>query len=494
MFLPIVFDFENNGLKFMLLKYLRFLDLCYKNQWAIITHQEFEKYEINFPNRNEYKENMIKLYGYSLHSVEERKNIRQYFIKHDFYEKLIQEKGSKLECALDLLNSRNTHLEGILEEYMQDLLNRGESIEGILYFAACPLSIKAVAQKYKIPLIAFETGPIRFPNYRCTTSYFCREGLYNTKEITIRYENFKEQINSIPIFTREEILTMFLNHENLGYIDLIDKTPKYEIGIAGGCALVVPYFAINKYMDHELIDDVLDIYPSQKILVRLHPGDMYKATYRLACYDATPTPFPFLLNAKRIAAVGSNLLFEAMLWKRIPCTKTKVMPASILCSNDYSWLKEHEEVEQFVNFFVFAFLVPGELAYNEEYLRWRLSNPSEKEIYLYHLAFYMEKFNLTEEWMKLPSKIRLYFLKLYRNTKAFSEEELKEKMIIANTSGNEKDITKEIVRKEIEIVQNKELYENYIAAKEYLDNVLNSTSWKMTAPLRKLLDIVKHKK
>ena len=56
MFLPIMLDFENNGLKFMLLKYLRFFDYCMQNDWAIITHEEFEKYEINFPNRNEYKD------------------------------------------------------------------------------------------------------------------------------------------------------------------------------------------------------------------------------------------------------------------------------------------------------------------------------------------------------------------------------------------------------------------------------------------------------
>ncbi len=494
MFLPIVLDFENNGLKFMLLKYLRFFDLCRRNNWAIITHEEFEKYEINFPNRNEYKENMIKLYGYSLYSVEERQEVKQYFVKKEFYEKLHKEYGSELECALHLLNDSNEELKGIITNVIQDLRSQGENIEGILYFAACPVSVKEVASEYNIPLVAYETGPIRSPNYRCTTSYFCNEGLYNTGEIRQRFENFKEVMTELPTFSREEILTMFLNYENLGYVSLIDKTPKYEIGIAGGCALVVPYFAITKYMDHELIDDVLDIYNPKDIFVRLHPGDMYKATYRLPYYDVTPTPFPFLINSKRVAAVGSNLLFEAMLWKRIPCSMANVMPSNIMCNQDYISVKEKDDVEEFVNFFVFSFLVPFDLAYEEEYLRWRLSNPSEKEIYMFHLEYYMKKFGLTEEWLKQDSATRLTLLKLYRDFMPFSEEELKEKTIIANTALPPCGESKEASKEHVQVVQSQELLRQYTETKAYLDNVLNSTSWKITYPLRKLLDILKGRK
>lgn len=478
MFLPIVIDFENNGLKFMLLKYLRFFDLCKRNNWAMITHEEFEKYEINFPNRNEYQESMIKQYGYSLYSVEDRQEVKQYFIKKTFFEKLHKLYGSELECALHLLNESNVELKEIITSIIQELYSQGEKIEAILYFAACPLSVKEAASEYNIPMFAYETGPIRSPNYRCTTSYFCSKGLYNTEEIRKRFENFKESMAELPIFNREELLTMFISHENMGYISLIDRTPRYEIGIAGGCALVVPYFAITKYMDHELVDDVLDIYNPKDIFVRLHPGDMYKATYRFAHYDVTPTPFPFLIHSKRIAAVGSNMLFEAMLWKRIPCSMANVMPANIMCNQDYITMEEKEDVEEFVNFFLFSFLSPFDLAYEEDYLRWRLSNPSEKEIYIYHLKYYMKKFGLTEEWLKLDSATRLKLLKLYRNYIPFSEDELSEKTIIADTA----------------ISSYKDLLTKYTDTKMYLDNILNSTSWKITYPLRKFLDILKGRK
>lgn len=494
MFLPIVLDFENNGLKFMLLKYLRFFDLCKQNDWAIITHEEFEKYEINFPNRNEYTEKMMALYGYTLYDIEQRSKVRQYFVKNKFYKVLEENKGSKLECALYLLNNRNEELENIIDGFICDLNEQGENIEGILYFAACPLSIKVVAEKYGIPMISYETGPIRSPNYRCTTSYFCRDGLYNTDEICKRFESFKDQMQDIPMFSREEILAMFLEHENLGYLSLINKMPKYEIGVAGGCALVVPYFALNKYMDHELIDDVLDLYQPKDVIVRLHPGDMYKATYRLPYYDKTPTPFPFLINSKRIAAVGSNLLFEAMLWKRVPCSMTKVMPASILCNEDYTSTKEKEGTEEFVNFFVFSFLVPSELAYQEEYLRWRLTEPSEKDIYMHHLMYYFEKFGLTEEWLRQDAVARLSLLKMYRNFQSLSEDEFQKRMVVGRAVFEEKEKSYEIIKEQIKVVQDKELYRQYVETKEYLDNVLNSTSWKLTYPLRKVMDIFKRRR
>ncbi len=475
MFLPVILDFENNGQKFMLLKYLRFLDFCIEKNWAIITHEAFDKYELHFPNRNEYNPQMMQQYGYSLHSIEERRQIQQYFVPTEYYKKLEIRKGSKLESALYLLNERDEELESILDGFLQNILSNSGPIEAMLYFAACPLSLKNLADKYKIPMVAYETGPIRMPNYRCTTSYFCFNGLYDTYEITNRFQNFKKELKSfnVPLFSREELLTMFLSHTNLRYTSLIDMTPKYEIGIAGGCALVVPYFSLNKYMDHELIDDIFDIYQPTDILVRLHPGDMYTATYRLARYDTSKSPFGFLVNSKRVAAIGSNLLFEAMLWKRIPCSKAKVMPASILCSTDYTNDIESEDTEIFVNFFVLAFLVPNELALDEDYIRFRLANPSEKEIFDCHLAYYLKRFGLTEEWLSMDKASRLHMLQVYRNYSPMTEKELTENMLYTEAKSTS------------------DLYEHYLQTKEYLDNILNSTTWKLTYPFRRMMDMIK---
>lgn len=501
MVLPIILDIENYGPKFMLLKYLCFLDKAYQNGWSIVTHEEFDKYELNFPGRNEYKSEMMSKYGYSLYSYEERKKVKHYFVPAQFYKDLEKEKGSKLEAMISLLNEENIRFEKIMREILTKVLNTGETIDAVLYYAACPYSLKKLCKELGIPMIAYETGPIRRDNYRCDLSYFCKEGVYNTKEIEERYTRFQSEYSEnsdIPIFSREEILCMFLHYKNLGYVSQIDRIPKYEIGIAGSCALVVPFFAQNKYMDNELINDVFAAYNYKynQVLIRFHPFDIYMATYRLGKVDGSTSPFPFLIQSKRIAAVASNVLLEAMLWKRIPCSRTQNMPANLKCYNDYLADKEFEDVELFVNYFIFGFMVPMELAYDKQYIAWRLTNPSEKEIYLYNLKFYLDKFGINNDWLFLDKEIRLTMLKMYRDYHAMTSEELESKLVFKNMQRVD---VNENMQKADNTVQNytqllkdyQKLKTEYGITKERLDNVLNSTSWKIGQPIRIILDKVK---
>ena len=485
MFVPVILEFENNGLKFMLLKYLRFLDLCMKNGWPIITHEEFDKYEINFPNRNEYNKEMVNRYGYSLYSYEERKKVHHYFLPSGYYKEIEQQKGSGLERAIYLINEQDDKLENKFKEFLEDILIKEGNIEAVLYFASCPLSLKNICREMEIPMIAYETGPIRKSNYRCDTSYFCRNGLYDVSEIEKRWNAFyaiSMENNKIQTFSREEILCMFLDKNSLGYLSQINRSPQYEAGIAGGHTLVVPYFAINKYMDHELIDEVFEIYDYSKVEVRLHPGDVYTASYRLSKVDKAESPFVFLINAKRICAVGSNMLFEAMMWKRIACSKVKVMPASIFCSTNYGEKHEKNNIELFVNFFIFSFLTPMELACDEEYIRWRLTNPTEDEIYNFNLNYYLKKFGLNIRWLSLDSNKRIEFLKMHRGFHPMTDDEFEKKLLIAmkgNNHSEENDDT---------CLEDENYYLKYIETKEWLENVLNSSSWKITEPIRFIFD------
>lgn len=499
MLIPIILDIENYGPKFMLLKYLCFLDKAFQNGWPIVTHEEFDKYELNFPGRNEYKKEMMIKYNYSLHSYEERQQIKHYFVPADFYKELEKEKGSKLEAMISLLNEENHQFEKIMRRIFDDILQSGEEIDGVLYYAACPLSLKIICKELNIPMIAYETGPIRRANYRCDMSYFCREGVYNTREIDKRYSKFLEEYSentNIPIFSREEILCMFLDHHKLGFLSMIDKTPKYEIGVAGSCALVVPFFAQNKYMDNELINDVFAAYNYKyhEVLIRFHPYDIYTATYRISKVDGSSSPFPFLIQSKRVAAVASNVLLEAMLWKRIPCTKTQNMPANLKCYNDYLADKEVEDVEMFVNFFIFGFMVPMELAYDADYISWRLTNPSEKEIYLFNLNYYLDKFGLNEEWVLLDREVRLNLLKMYRNYVPMTLEQFNSEFIIKNTqnTSSPSNASKANANMNVQyqrlLANYSNLQKEYEITKEWLDNVLNSRSWKLSKPIRGFMD------
>ncbi len=489
MFLPVILDFENNGLKFMLLKYLRFLDLSIQNDWAIITHEEFDKYEINFPNRSEYGAAMMKKYGYKLHDYEERCRIHQYFIPSSCYIDKEKTLGSKLDRALYFLDQRDRELEDCFKKYFDEILHTyDEPIEAVLYFASCPKSLKCVCDEYNIPMIAYETGPIREPNYRCNTSYFCRNGLYGVDEIYKRWEKFKNVVckKNLPVLTREEIIAMFIAKEHIGFLEQIDREPEFQIGVACGCALVVPYFDLCKYTDHELLDDIFELYNYNEIFIRLHPGDMYTATYRLNVVDGAATPFPFLINSKRIAAVGSNMLLEAMLWKRIACCKTEVMPATMMCCKDYLSDIENDDTELFVNFFIFSFLVPMELACDTDYIRWRLENPSEDEIYLYHFDYYLESFGINKIWLQMRIGKRLEYLKMHRSYSGYTDEYFEKSVLKKIVS------TSNLKNMDADFFSNVAAYYfKYIEAQQEIEDLKKSTSWRIMEPFRRMFDKLK---
>lgn len=473
MILSMVLDFENNGLQFMLLKYLRFFDLCKKNNWVMISHEEFDMYEMNFPNRNEYKRFMKDRFHYETYTYEERKEVETYYLSKELFSKLTKEYGSQLGMQMHLLNERNTLLEEELFPIL-DQISRNEKIDAVLCFAAAPQSVKEYVAKKNIPIIFFERGPIRESGYNIDTSYFSFNDFYGIEEIEYRYNKFiqEQKTEQRTMLSRKEILLMFLSDDNVKYVNAIDANPNYEIGVAGGVTLVVPYFAKNMYMDHELINDVIEQYDYQynKILFRLHPGDVYTSTYRLNKTEKSSSPIPFIVNSKRIAAVGSNVLFEAMLWKRIAVSMTEVMPATLFASKDYKEEVEKEGTNAFVNFFVFCFLVPEELAYDEKYIIWRLSKPSENEIFDFHLNYYKEHFGLNDELFLEECDERLNILKAYR------------------------DVDDEMILPKLDLQSarlDKATYEEYEMLKQWNKNILNSTSWKLTKFVRTVGDFLK---
>ena len=115
--------------------------------------------------------------------------------------------------------------------------------------------------------------------------------------------------------------------------------------------------------------------------------------------------------------------------------------------------------------------------------------------------YYLEKFELTEEWLKLESEARLRMLLVYRNYIPMKESELNErqKFVMSNESFGETRLYYKTERKlvdgvEVERVVGKkyeeleleleELQREYDITKNWLDNMLHSTCWKITAPLR----------
>ena len=63
-----------------------------------------------------------------------------------------------------------------------------------------------------------------------------------------------------------------------------------------------------------------------------------------------------------------------------------------MCSKDVA--SEDKMRLDFLNYYLFCYLIPNDLMFSGEYWQWRMTNPTETEIYKRHLDFYIEKLNL----------------------------------------------------------------------------------------------------
>mgnify|MGYP000824833701 FL=1 len=77
--------------------------------------------------------------------------------------------------------------------------------------------------------------------------------------------------------------------------------------------------------------------------------------------------------------------------------------------------KAPEVDPMYLNFFAMNYLIPFKFMMDPEYIRWRLSDPSEKEIFEKHLAVHLANKKLDMSVMDLPASKRL---KAFKEAKA----------------------------------------------------------------------------
>lgn len=393
MFLPIILEPFHQGMDNYYWIYLKYLFEAHKNGWTVITHKRFVEYRYTEHDRIEHKEMFYHKHEYELLTDEEMELQEILTIPEELFDCLKDEKRSMLDMMIYLINERYEPLEELLENYIVGLLEKGR-IEGILNWQVHFASVKYLANKYNIPLIVNEYGPLRFPIYR-NTGCMCSKDIHFSDEVEVRYNSFLTELDKrkIPILSRKEVMLLFLNG-NKNKANMMDRRPIHEIGIIGTSPTSAVLFAKSKYDDLQLICDIRKEYSDKAIWFRRHPGigDPYQAMYYyIKNYDQSVDSMNFIADSKRIASVHSSCLFEAMLMNRPVYSDCELSQYSIMCEHDYSKKYITSAPLKFVNFIVFAYLVPYELMLDEEYLRWRMTKPSEISIYMRNLEYYCEK-------------------------------------------------------------------------------------------------------
>lgn len=398
MIVPFVMTLLTTAAQPYLWSFYTFMRLAEKQRGVIIAQEEYFTPPSVFEQAGRKEvcdEAFMARSGYSKPTDNEVARLDKYVIPRALEEELIKEKGCHNNAQLFFLSQRWDRLEELLESFISEIEKKhGEKIDAFMTLCHYP-TLSAVAEKHGIKVIHFELGSLREPAYK-KTAYFDFCNLYGDSSAERRYKKFAAVGKKLPILSRKALLALMYTDGFMKYLTILDRKPEYKMGVALGYA-TWPMFQVNTFMnDEELLYQVSRIYDSGEFITRKHPADPASAQYMK--YDhsrdtKSRNTVEFVLNCERIVSLGSNVSFEAMLYGRTAYTMTYYGPY-YNSKHDLSDTALSAVDEDYVSFYAIGYLVPYEYMLDLNYLKWRLTEPGEEEIYLRHLELYLGKYGL----------------------------------------------------------------------------------------------------
>jgi hypothetical protein len=360
------------------------------------------------------------------------------------------------EVVPSLVDTVSGHLSAIRSEY--------GTIGSVVMWRSNP-SVRIAADSLGIPVIDVELTSFRHPLYRDVAAYFQYGPRLSTDEYDRRLQAFlSEDRASLPVLTRKEILSLFLSDECLPQLWEMDRYETHEVGVAL-ISSDAEADAQGTLRNDELLDRVGRMSPPTSVLVRPHPPSRPKIADRFEL-DTSKCAAEFILRCRRVVTATSNVAYEAMLlgktayiWGPLPFAKAAVSDRASLTEDVVDLLT--------LNFITFGFFAPYDLVFDREYLDWRTSRPSETDIYRRHLDHYLAKWGVDPEALHLTGLPRLAAFIRPRGITSTTHIVGRERRQLAE------DLI--WMRHELAIMRPQ------VAR---LSDVLASTSWRFTAPLR----------
>ena len=410
MFVTVVFNVEYMDITSRKMWYLKNLLHCKDNGWIMITHdyirKHFEELQDSITDR------FIDQFEMRRFTLEEVKDVEQYFVPDEIFDGLEKEKGSRTEMLFDLNTKTNPKLDECLQQIFVKIKERhpDERIKGIFHCIESFESLRKIASDYKCPLINYSFSAFRkVHGYRQTLYFANNDRFWNAQECKKRYQQYcKENNTSLPIFTNEELITIIGKEHTLPLIKLINSKPKYEMGVCCECfSLVPPVFAVKPYTDDDIFYECKRLFGSEKLKVRSHAAHLNDIQVDRS--EVHNDPVSTILSCKRVTAVQSQILLKSLLWNRTTVLKTNSLPFSYLCSDSYTSDKSIDI--KGLNYFIIGYLIPSDLMFSDEYWKWRLTSPTETEIYQRHLDFLLSTLGIDKaKVLSLEGKKRFKYL------------------------------------------------------------------------------------
>lgn len=320
--------------------------------------------------------------GYSIPDEQSLARHEYLYLDHALYETMLaQHHHDPIKSFTTFLTESISELENELFSLLtKEIIQR---VDAFVSICNCP-SLEKVARALNKEVIHLEIGPLRAPMYR-NTAYLDFTGVNGNTEARARYESCQTEID----------ITCSMNDLHRYFLEAISLPSSSENQVAGIVLQVEDDSNIIAYSHNftniSLISYVRQQHTLENILVRAHPGSLFRLRDDIFSIDASANSLEFIQKCHSIYTINSSVGLEALL-----CEKK----TNILGDCSYAFVAEEASGPNRVNamaFYLFAYLVPFELIFNLEYLRFRLDHPAELDIVRKHLQFYSKMPDEREE-------------------------------------------------------------------------------------------------
>ncbi|HIE9182707.1 TPA: GT99 family glycosyltransferase N-terminal domain-containing protein [Klebsiella quasipneumoniae subsp. similipneumoniae] len=419
--------------------------------------------------------------GYSIPDEQSLARHEYLYLDHALYETMLaQHHHDPIKSFTTFLTESISELENELFSLLtKEIIQR---VDAFVSICNCP-SLEKVARALNKEVIHLEIGPLRAPMYR-NTAYLDFTGVNGNTEARARYESCQTEID----------ITCSMNDLHRYFLEAISLPSSSENQIAGIVLQVEDDSNIIAY-SHDftnisLISYVRQQHALENILVRAHPGSLFRLRDDIFSIDASANSLEFIQKCHSIYTINSSVGLEALL-----CEKK----TNILGDCSYAFVAEEASGPNRVNamaFYLFAYLVPFELIFNLEYLRFRLDHPAELDIVRKHLQFYSKMPDEREENSHTLSTLineaiskDITMRTILENSLAENNKQLEDlkTQLAAEVTEREKlaaAITKLQQTADL-AAKDRDILVSALAVKQdEVDRMRRSLSWKLTMPVR----------
>lgn len=419
--------------------------------------------------------------GYSLPDEQSLARHEYLYLDHALYETMLaQHHHDPIKSFTTFLTESISELENELFSLLtKEIIQR---VDAFVSICNCP-SLEKVARALNKEVIHLEIGPLRAPMYR-NTAYLDFTGVNGNTEARARYESCQTEIN----------ITCSMNDLHRYFLEAISLPSSSENQVAGIVLQVEDDSNIIAYSHNftniSLISYVRQQHSLENILVRAHPGSLFRLRDDIFSIDASANSLEFIQKCHSIYTINSSVGLEALL-----CEKK----TNILGDCSYAFVAEEASGPNRVNamaFYLFAYLVPFELIFNLEYLRFRLDHPAELDIVRKHLQFYSKMPDEREENSHTLSTLineaiskDITMRTILENSLAENNKQLEDlkTQLAAEVTEREKlaaAITKLQQTADL-AAKDRDILVSALAVKQdEVDRMRRSLSWKLTMPVR----------